>query len=239
MTDIPADAPRSDDGQWWWDGTDWQPVGQPAGDEATTGIQTGQGSEAWAPPATSGQLSDDGQWPWDGTSWQPVGQAAGSAATAAAQTDQGSETWAPATTSGQISGQGHVAVGLDPELVAAARKELELDGDMEQIAAFALDDYQKYQEERRILADFVDSAESNNPNESVPAPDAWHTELQLIGNARLDLCNNARVALEFRVKAAEEHLELERQSSNGSSPPSRTSRRRRRMRRRPNNFHRR
>ncbi len=26
MTVIPMDAPRSDDGQWWWDGTQWQPV---------------------------------------------------------------------------------------------------------------------------------------------------------------------------------------------------------------------
>jgi hypothetical protein len=26
MATIPADAPRSEDGQWWWDGTQWQPV---------------------------------------------------------------------------------------------------------------------------------------------------------------------------------------------------------------------
>jgi hypothetical protein len=26
MTQIPADAARSDDGQWWWDGSQWQPV---------------------------------------------------------------------------------------------------------------------------------------------------------------------------------------------------------------------
>jgi hypothetical protein len=24
MTQIPADAPRSEDGQWWWDGAAWQ-----------------------------------------------------------------------------------------------------------------------------------------------------------------------------------------------------------------------
>lgn len=27
MTDIPQDAARSEDGQWWWDGSQWQPVG--------------------------------------------------------------------------------------------------------------------------------------------------------------------------------------------------------------------
>lgn len=144
MTDIPADAPRSDDGQWWWDGTAWQPVGQATG--------------------------------------------------------------------GQQSNAGHVAAGVDPQLVAAAKRELQLDGDMEHIAAFAPDDYQKYQEERRILADFVDSAESNNPNEPVPVHDEWHKELQLIGEARKDLCNNARVALESRVNEATQHLESEKHS---------------------------
>jgi hypothetical protein len=27
VAQIPADAPRSEDGRWWWDGTTWQPVG--------------------------------------------------------------------------------------------------------------------------------------------------------------------------------------------------------------------
>jgi hypothetical protein len=31
MTTVPADAPRSDDGQWWWDGAQWQPVDEPGG----------------------------------------------------------------------------------------------------------------------------------------------------------------------------------------------------------------
>ena len=39
MTDIPQDAPRSDDGQWWWDGANWQPVSDAGG-----GQQGGQGS---------------------------------------------------------------------------------------------------------------------------------------------------------------------------------------------------
>jgi hypothetical protein len=31
MTNVPEDAPRSEDGQWWWDGLQWQPVqGAPA-----------------------------------------------------------------------------------------------------------------------------------------------------------------------------------------------------------------
>jgi hypothetical protein len=28
MSQMPADAPRSEDGQWWWDGSTWQPVDQ-------------------------------------------------------------------------------------------------------------------------------------------------------------------------------------------------------------------
>ena len=31
MTMIPADAPRSEDGQWWWDGAQWQPVEEAGG----------------------------------------------------------------------------------------------------------------------------------------------------------------------------------------------------------------
>ncbi len=32
MSDIPADAQYSDDGQYWWDGTEWQPVGGEGGE---------------------------------------------------------------------------------------------------------------------------------------------------------------------------------------------------------------
>jgi hypothetical protein len=106
MTTMPADAPRSEDGQWWWDGTQWQPVGQPQAAEtgAQSQAQTGQASGATAPeqsaqgsatPGAStsvGQLSDDGQWRWDGTTWQPVqASPAGSSATGAAPTTPDSE----------------------------------------------------------------------------------------------------------------------------------------------------
>jgi hypothetical protein len=38
MTQMPTGAPLSDDGQWWWDGSQWQPVEgaaqQPLGSDA-------------------------------------------------------------------------------------------------------------------------------------------------------------------------------------------------------------
>ena len=81
MSVIPQDAPRSEDGQWWWDGAQWQPVSG-----AATG-GTAAAAETAAAGATSsgvGALSEDGQWRWDGAQWQPVHgesqQAAGSAA---------------------------------------------------------------------------------------------------------------------------------------------------------------
>ena len=52
---VPEGAQLSDDGKYWWDGSDWQPV--PDGD---------------AQQAEVGALSDDGKWQWDGSQWQPA-----------------------------------------------------------------------------------------------------------------------------------------------------------------------
>lgn len=43
MADIPADAPRSEDGHYWWDGSQWQLIdqGQQA-QSAQTAQQTAQ-----------------------------------------------------------------------------------------------------------------------------------------------------------------------------------------------------
>src|SRR5262245_23584508 len=60
-----ADTGRqlSEDGQWWWDGTDWQPVDAQQAADATPAADAAQ-------PET--QLSPDGQWQWDGSQWLPV-----------------------------------------------------------------------------------------------------------------------------------------------------------------------
>jgi hypothetical protein len=47
VTDIPYDAPRSEDGQWWWDGSNWQPVSG-----------GGEGSSAAASPAQATSLPE-------------------------------------------------------------------------------------------------------------------------------------------------------------------------------------
>jgi hypothetical protein len=72
MTVMPADAPRSEDGQWWWDGTQWQPVAEAAGAATPADANAAQGSVGQPPSDAVGQLSDDGQWRWDGTQWQPA-----------------------------------------------------------------------------------------------------------------------------------------------------------------------
>jgi hypothetical protein len=89
MTVMPADAPRSDDGQWWWDGSQWQAVDQGAGAGAAAPVdpQAAQGSGTQPASTAVGQLSDDGQWQWDGTAWQPAQPAAaGAGATGTAPT---------------------------------------------------------------------------------------------------------------------------------------------------------
>jgi outer membrane protein OmpA-like peptidoglycan-associated protein len=54
----------SDDGQWQWDGAQWQPVG-------STGDSTTQPTQQTT-DAAQAQVSDDGQWQWDGAQWQPT-----------------------------------------------------------------------------------------------------------------------------------------------------------------------
>jgi len=39
MAQIPPDAQRSDDGQWWWDGSQWQPVHGDASAQESPGIR--------------------------------------------------------------------------------------------------------------------------------------------------------------------------------------------------------
>jgi hypothetical protein len=57
---MPDGAQLSEDGKYWWDGSDWQPVPEDAGGTAE-----------------EGQLSEDGKWKWDGSQWQPVDDAEG------------------------------------------------------------------------------------------------------------------------------------------------------------------
>lgn len=86
MTDIPQAAARSEDGQWWWDGAQWQPVAGAAAPAAAAAApqDAAPAAAAAAAPVPSGQLSEDGQWQWDGSAWQPAAQG-GAAAGAAAQ----------------------------------------------------------------------------------------------------------------------------------------------------------
>jgi hypothetical protein len=72
---VPDGAQLSEDGKYWWDGADWQPVPEDAGESAEVG-----------------QLSDDGQWKWDGSQWQPVdGEGGGGDGLHEALTSQGFE----------------------------------------------------------------------------------------------------------------------------------------------------
>jgi peptidoglycan hydrolase-like protein with peptidoglycan-binding domain len=68
--DFPAGDPSlSDDGQWRWNGTDWQAVEGGGQDGAGQG---GQGQGGQGTGQETGQLSPDGQWRWDGYDWQPA-----------------------------------------------------------------------------------------------------------------------------------------------------------------------
>lgn len=68
---MPDGAQLSEDGKYWWDGSDWQPVPEDGGG------------------AEEGQLSEDGQWKWDGSQWQPVDESESGGGLHEALTDQG------------------------------------------------------------------------------------------------------------------------------------------------------
>lgn len=67
----------SNDGQWVWDGTDWQAISGTAGvAEQLYGATYAQGGsyaqgESYTDGGSDyvGQVSPDGQWRWDGTDW--------------------------------------------------------------------------------------------------------------------------------------------------------------------------
>jgi hypothetical protein len=61
MTEVPEGAQLSDDGQWWWDGQDWQPV--PQADSAVSQEESGDDRAAarveQGMPAALTDLTDD------------------------------------------------------------------------------------------------------------------------------------------------------------------------------------
>lgn len=68
---APEGAQLSDDGMYWWDGSQWQLVndGEDASSSADAVGSADDGSDS------TGQLSEDGQYRWDGSQWQPVDEA--------------------------------------------------------------------------------------------------------------------------------------------------------------------
>ncbi len=67
MADSGQNSPHfSDDGQWWWTGSQWIPASQAASAAPVAAAPTSQN-----PP----RFSDDRQWWWTGSDWVPASQA--------------------------------------------------------------------------------------------------------------------------------------------------------------------
>lgn len=65
----------SDDGYYYWDGSQWQPVSDSGSDSASS-----QQAQSQAQTDAQGrQLSEDGNYYWDGSQWQQVSQSGGAA----------------------------------------------------------------------------------------------------------------------------------------------------------------
>jgi hypothetical protein len=109
----PQHGEFSPDGQWQWDGSDWQAA-------------AGQGGSAAAGASQYvGQLSDDGQWQWNGSDWQAAdGHDAGSGTSgsdtyaansqyAGQLSDDGQWRWDGAQWQSAAGGDGHVGLLSD------------------------------------------------------------------------------------------------------------------------------
>jgi hypothetical protein len=95
MTDIPAGAQRSDDGQWWWDGSQWQRVATQAAAGAAGAQPASDATESGAAAGTADP--------------QPASGATGTAAaagTADPQPASGGAAPGSSTSGGQLSADG-------------------------------------------------------------------------------------------------------------------------------------
>jgi hypothetical protein len=81
MTQPTPGAQLSEDGNYWWDGSQWQPVAQSGGADPSSSQQPQGGST----DAQGRQLSEDGNYYWDGSAWQPVDGAGSGAGGGSAQ----------------------------------------------------------------------------------------------------------------------------------------------------------
>jgi hypothetical protein len=62
----------SPDGNYYWDGSNWQLVGSAGGDSSEGGDASASSQQSAATDAQGRQLSQDGNHYWDGSNWQPV-----------------------------------------------------------------------------------------------------------------------------------------------------------------------
>src|SRR5262245_13607082 len=69
MSQPPVGAQLSDDGNYWWDGSQWQPVSQSGSADPASSQQS---QDTGTTDAQGRQLSPDGNYYWDGSNWQPV-----------------------------------------------------------------------------------------------------------------------------------------------------------------------
>jgi len=97
----------SEDGNYYWDGSDWQLVDTAAG----TGSQQSETGQ----DAQGRMLSEDGNYYWDGSNWQLV-DTAGTASSQQTQSTSDPGTEVP----------GDIAVSLEQDEVAAPEGEITL-----------------------------------------------------------------------------------------------------------------
>ena len=116
----------------------------------------------------------------------------------------------PVAVIGQLGLGDHASADTSPEvagLLAASKEEMAYAGSVESFCGgYAPKDWGEYSGTAGVINDYIDLAGAGEP----PPESEWRQALKDVGNARIQVCNNAEVELNQRISARAAHLEADK-----------------------------
>ena len=116
----------------------------------------------------------------------------------------------PAAVIGQLGLGDHASADTYPEvagLLATSKEEMAYAGSVESFCGgYAPKDWGEYSGTTGVINDYINLAGAGEP----PPESEWRQALKDVGNARIQVCNNAEVELNQRISARAAHLEADK-----------------------------